>query len=1563
MIRIARLRLKNFKSFRKANIPFHEGFTCIAGSNASGKCVVGDTKVYLSDGSAKRIDELVEAALAKSQQPEKMEDGCFTLANPENVEVACLNTCSLKMEPMPVRSFIKRTSPATLLKLTTKSGRSVTATAYHPVYSLQDGKLKALQAGELKAGTRIAVPRRLVKETPDGFFRELIEAVAEEDNLYAPNYGEYREIARKWLKENGLTQKAGAARTGIPYLALKSLLDGQAMKLAYLFRLLKAAGHEAKEIACLVPMAKGKTGAKEVVIPWHNSKKFARLLGYLFAEGRNSTNNQVWFTNGTPEIVEDYARLCRQTLGIEPFVKKYKPNAWDAILFSNPASLFLDKFGLCRGKRTKHKRLNEFFIRHASPEELAEFLNGLYCGDGYVTGNTVELTSASRELALSVQRLLLMLDIPGRLKQRTKHATNTGRSGIYWSVSVFGQENLRKFNEKIRLVHEAKRRTLESAVAEPRRIHSNVDLIPGLQGVIRETCQVLGSHPMRKTDRYPKLQAYARNLCEVSRHGLQEVIEREFAPLAVASPEKLAGLRLLAESDVLWDEIVSIEALESAEEWVYDLCIDEHHNFVADNVFVHNSNILDSILFALGATSLKMLRASRLTDLVNHDADEDYAKAELVLNENGQEIEVKRLIDKKGRGAVKLNGKKKSLDEVTAYLEELGLRASGHNIVVQGDITKIIEMNPKERRQIIDRVAGLQEFEEKKEEALKKLEKVEQKVREVGIVLKERELYLGELEKERALALKFEQLNTELKQSKATILALEIKKVKAELASAEKKRESLQKQIDRLAREKEGLAEEGRKAGEKLEELTRKLLEASQKTYSGIGREIEEKKAEARVLRERLAGLNQRLQQDSLALQQRVDQAKNLAKTAGERERELHTARDKLQGLSESLKQLQGLIEAKSKTVSAKSGALKAKEGQIEGLKARALEHKEALMGTHGEIAWAENLLASREHSIEAVEKENAALHKKLEEKGELLKRLRELEKRKDHEQALLKKEAELEKALEDISYSKNRIEGLHEEMAALQKAKTSCPVCENELTGERKDKLRAKKEREKDEFEARIQEKHALRVEIAREKDELRHTLNEIIKLRAQLEDVDELKKKLEDNRKRVLELTAELKKVDLPGLKAREKEQQHELERVERECSLAVKGLENMQESAENLAFNQLMEKFNEANAEHAERQERLLKLESELNNAREARERLGGEAKALEGQVKGFGEQRMENERALQGIEGELAEKQLEMEKSRQETGLMEQEKQRVSARVHAVAGEKGELEGRISGLERELNEFNLEQSRNEVRIVDLEEEFKPFASIELLKEAELPALRSRLPKIEAELDKIGAVNMKAIQSYEDYKKEVEDVRGKAAVLEGERKAVLEMIDKIEVKKLNVFMECFNKVSYFFGELYKSVFQKEGRLGLSDAVNPLAGGLLIQAKYKEDKMKSLDEMSGGEKSLTALAFLFAIQQYQPSPFYIFDEIDAALDKENSVRVGLMIQQVARKSQVISITHNDAVIKLADQLIGVALNKQKSSVVGLKLKGVLSAGGVLGGGEKPDEVSDEEGAEELSA
>ncbi len=188
------------------------------------------------------------------------------------------------------------------------------------------------------------------------------------------------------------------------------------------------------------------------------------------------------------------------------------------------------------------------------------------------------------------------------------------------------------------------------------------------------------------------------------------------------------------------------------------------------------SNILDAIMFAFGITSLKMLRASKLVDLVNHDATENYAIVEMELSGENKNYLISRTVDKKGKSVYRIDGKRCMLNEVTSLLNDLGVRADGYNIVMQGDITRIIEMNPVQRREIIDDIAGLSEFEEKKEEAIKELNKVDAKIKEVKIVLNERTAYLEQLEQEREAALEFQKLSKEEQSTKATLLDLQIKK-------------------------------------------------------------------------------------------------------------------------------------------------------------------------------------------------------------------------------------------------------------------------------------------------------------------------------------------------------------------------------------------------------------------------------------------------------------------------------------------------------------------------------------------------------------------------------------------------------------------------------------------------------------------------------------------------------------------------------------------------------------------------------------------------------------------
>jgi chromosome segregation protein len=187
------------------------------------------------------------------------------------------------------------------------------------------------------------------------------------------------------------------------------------------------------------------------------------------------------------------------------------------------------------------------------------------------------------------------------------------------------------------------------------------------------------------------------------------------------------------------------------------------------------------------------------------------------------------------------------------------------------------------------------------------------------------------------------------------------------------------------------------------------------------------------------------------------------------------------------------------------------------------------------------------------------------------------------------------------------------------------------------------------------------------------------------------------------------------------------------------------------------------------------------------------------------------------------------------------------------------------------------------------------------------------------------------------YEKTKQAVDEVTEKGEKLRVEKEAILNMIGEIEKKKMVSFMETFNAVNTYFNKYFRELYHEEGSFAsikLEEPEKPLESGLLIEAKPAGKTLKNIDSMSGGEKSLTALAFLFAIQAHNPSPFYILDEIDAALDMGNSERVARMLDNFAKDLQFIIITHNNAIVQKSDQIIGVHMGKDGSSVVEVDLK-----------------------------
>src|SRR3989344_3609876 len=425
------------------------------------------------------------------------------------------------------------------------------------------------------------------------------------------------------------------------------------------------------------------------------------------------------------------------------------------------------------------------------------------------------------------------------------------------------------------------------------------------------------------------------------------------------------------------------------------------------------SNILDGLLFVLGATSLKMLRASKLTDLVNHDASEDYALVEIEIEDNDRKYLISRTIDTRGQSVVRLDGKRKTLNEVTSLLLELGIKATGHNIVVQGDITRVIEMSPKHRRQIIDEVAGLAEFEEKKAEAIQKLEKVEERINDATIILNERSKVLDALEAERAAAERYLFLKEELRRSKATIISEEIKRINVEMAKLEREMAEARDAIARYEKERAELIEQENSLEQKMEEITRQLIDAGEKTYSTIGREIEERKSEIRITKERIETKKSRLDYLANSLQKNKAEIKDLRQEQEDKERELKELDLRAAASGEKIKFVRGQIDQKSGKVNSRE--LSGVEARLKELAKEADTLKEKV---HEKNISEEKMLKEQEMTeklLRELLEEKAILDRKLEDKKAMEASLRQLA--SVSAEILEHKEKEAERLLNEMQY------------------------------------------------------------------------------------------------------------------------------------------------------------------------------------------------------------------------------------------------------------------------------------------------------------------------------------------------------------------------------------------------------------------------------------------------------------------------------------------------------------------------------------------------------------------
>ncbi len=304
----------------------------------------------------------------------------------------------------------------------------------------------------------------------------------------------------------------------------------------------------------------------------------------------------------------------------------------------------------------------------------------------------------------------------------------------------------------------------------------------------------------------------------------------------------------------------------------------------------------------------------------------------------------------------------------------------------------------------------------------------------------------------------------------------------------------------------------------------------------------------------------------------------------------------------------------------------------------------------------------------------------------------------------------------------------------------------------------------------------------------------------------------------------------------------------------------------------------------------------------------------------------------------IDGEITATEEQIENQHRLIVQFEARQKEFSDELAGLHEERDRILGEIRVLDQQALELSGAAERIRMQIEALaERERSLLAELEVLREQagdvetdlDLAAIDAGIAEAERALKKIGAVNMLAIEECDRVALRVEERSAKKEVLSRERMMLLERIEKYEKMKYDAFMTAFTAIDTNFRDIFARLTDGSGRLILDNEDDPFSGGMTFAVQPRDKKVHLLSSLSGGEKSLTTLAFIFSIQQYMPAPFYALDEVDMFLDGSNVGRIAAMMNELSGNAQSIIVSLRKPMIERADRIVGVTIRADKSTYV----------------------------------
>ncbi len=476
--------------------------------------------------------------------------------------------------------------------------------------------------------------------------------------------------------------------------------------------------------------------------------------------------------------------------------------------------------------------------------------------------------------------------------------------------------------------------------------------------------------------------------------------------------------------------------------------------------------------------------------------------------------------------------------------------------------------------------------------------------------------------------------------------------------------------------------------------------------------------------------------------------------------------------------------------------------------------------------------------------------------------------------------------------------------------------------------------------------------VELQKRKDELFYELNSVEELRRKYKEeserlssiIEELEKGIEFAEEKLKDINSRLEDNNSKILQKREEREEKrrtldillsKIKSIDENISTLEREIAELERNLSGSEIPKIMRELESVKEEYSRNREVLLSIEKKIEYLELRKSQIENTISEKDTLIEKLETRKNEIQNIIKSGKERISEIKSELER-------LKEEEKKISKELHDLRAKRDELVSQLKKLEDEKNrvEFEIEKVEERIRVQneklqEIVKELESFGEVQV--PTNLPPLdevKKVLNEVELELQNFGDVNLKAIQEYEEVKARRDELIEKKLILERERRDIIERIERYEKRKREVFFEVFTAINRNFAEIVKELTNGEGELYL-DSDDPFNSGLHIKVKPYNKPVQKLESMSGGEKSLVALALIFAIQMYKPAPFYAFDEIDMFLDGVNVNRVAKMIKKRSKDAQFIVVSLRKPMLENADAIVGVTLGRDNSSLVtGIKLK-----------------------------